>query len=500
MLNQYQKYFKIINIIVFLIFTLVITYVLWWDIYNWDDFVQCFFFDKSLKDIILESDQGKYISWIVMKTVVDGVSFLFHIHPQDNWFGAVFRGFDFALLSFLLAKIFYIKNEKTPVNPVIFLLSFVFVISMVFNVDYSVFYIYNQHFAYVFNVIIFMIILLFFANYYINDKIPKGREIISCTLLAFLMGLSAHFNIILSIGILSVVFVAFFCKNKFKKEILNQKVEKGILFPLYAFLISCFVAFFNPSFLAIGADRLAHYNGFQDAFSEACLFLLEVLKVLFCNRVNLFLIIIGLLIFLIVGFITIKNKDEKIIKTLQLGLGIYLGIIIFLLSLYSCGRTYYDSKSFWLTSPEIHLLVSLFLSIADVIFISTISEKFIKPIPLTLIFLLSNFVIINYTPLFFSTHDFYYLDRRIMYVIEKSALFYANSKTGTTYIPENNFILYDYTDIGFFKKISEYSGCKVNKFVYIPQKEFYKKARKDGLVFTQTELNELKFTSLIKNR
>lgn len=477
-----KKIYLIINIVIALLVIIGITCYLRYDIFQHDDFLQSFFYTKSLKELVLTADHGRYLSWFAMKSVVHGSSILFNVHPQDNVFGNIFRGFDFALLGYLLSCVFYIDKDKKSVNPLIYITGLGALFYYI-SLDFPVLVHYNQHFGYVFNLLFFFPVILLFGKSYINQtKIPVWQGALG----AFLVAISAHFNVITVVGML--FFIAF-CELLRR----NFRVPKDLLTPLKCFIFGLVCYFVNPNFHYIWRTaRMPEEPFFSYAVQNILPFLKDFYTFVIDRNVILFCLII-VAIFLVYKFSKDINKSKRVIS---LALSVVFGVCLFNFSLFACGRTYYGSARFWLCHHDLQFITAMFLIVALAILLSQIKIKWYIPVALILALCLG----FNSLGLWKINYLNSIITRRTFYKIEKTNIFYYLNNSNISYLPQNN-ILEEWLINEKFNVIYK-KNFKLLYKINLPKLEFLNKAdynariKQDGLEFSPEELTTLKFSDL----
>lgn len=478
--ETYKKYL-LINIIISILVIIGIACFLKFDIYEHDDFGQSFFLTNDIKEILLTADHGRYLSWITMKSVVHGLSNLLNIHPQDNVFGNIFRGFVFAVLGYLLSCVFYINKKIKVPNPLIYLS----VLALLFyklpsSMDLLIRY--NQHFGYIFNYLFFLLFILIFGYSYISNT---KLNVIKASVTSFLAGVSAHFNIISICGMSFIFFI-----NKIFKR--NTVIKKDLYVPVISFVIALFCYFLNPNFWEIKADRTPDPNFYSNLLREFVSFSYSYIKCVFIN--NYFLILLIILVILIL--LLKKERTSEITKSINLAIFICFGVFFFNASLFICGRSFYDGHSFWVVHKGLKFITTLFLFTSFAILMSQIKLRF-YPI---IMFVLSGILATSSIGFWKTTYYDSISKRRLMYLIDKTNLFYANKSSGISYLPHNsiieNWIYYD----GWYGKnfYLVYNVHLPKKLIFI-DKNFYKtQIKNDGLHISPQELVYPVFTNLYK--
>ena len=207
---------NILNSIIFIAIIASIAYLLRFDIYEHDDFGQSFLYDSNFWNILRGSDHGRYFSWIYMKFVVTYSFLIQNIHPNMDMFPKIVIGFNIALLSLIISR-FVTAPFKSKLSPLWFFLTFV-VLLKIYQVSPTNIYRYNQHFAYQSNLIWFFLGWGVFSTYIINNTKPLSKDLLRNSFLSFMLGVTAHFNTISSIGVLGVLFCYAFILFAIKEQ------------------------------------------------------------------------------------------------------------------------------------------------------------------------------------------------------------------------------------------------------------------------------------------
>lgn len=492
-----KNVYKIVNILTFFLIVLSITLFLKYDIYEFDDFVQSFFYTYDINTLLAKADHGKYISWFFMKFICHGSSLFLNIHPNENIIPRIVVGLDFALLSYLYASLTKITSRSNYINPLIFLSAFFVSTSLtLLHPDYLMRW--NQHFGYILLFIILLWFMNVFASYFLNDKLPEKKDNVRNNILFFIAGISAYYNVFLLAGLFIFLIIYYSCKQKFnfKSILFDEKflpLRIPILIGIFSFLLVCI----NPNLNLIASARTSNFSlisTFQTYFFE---YTREWLHVMFTVPA---IIVINLSIILLLSIVFIQNR--KITKTMMLSLAIIISSAAFQYLLIFCGKTL-AYQDFWISFPRVYLvhyyfcLIPIFLLLGEAL--KNRKQKYYS-IPFVISFLIFLYLI----PLFKSQFDTSKLIRKEMYMIIKSEMFYTINNYPFAVIPEENIdwdaytfyprkinwcVVYFYRN---YKLIYKQNPIRVK---FVPLTEFIKNAKLDGLNFTEEELIKSDFNN-----
>ena len=469
----------------------------WYDILEIDDIGQPFFKDSSIKELLLTADHGRYISWVIMKLVVDGTSQMFHIHCLDNHFAVFVRGGIFAMSFYLIARCSVLNTKSKYLNPLTYL--FVFVMGMMCYSGLSLSD-YNQNFAYIMNFCLFFPLFFIICRYFLDGQMPSKNDLFKNSFWAFVLGISAHFNFIVMTGVLSFLLLYLFFKSE-KSKFFKNLFKMSTLSPLFFFLTGMVISIFSPHFQSLlnkqrrpDVSRLDFVLGnFNDYF-------LELLKELYHSHQMELQMIFLLTVFSIYYAISQKKNIQK---NLVLVCSLIWGIFIFNLSLIVCGKSM--NGRYWFYHLDLKYITSLFLLVAIVLLFSVLIKELPKWGGWGIFLLLFSILCFHFDYKKYQKYEVQKDEKVRVYEMEKAIIFYSKCGYEDIYYPSNRTLpkhrnstqnWYFHSFRKFIKK--NYDIDLPNKPLReLPQKDFEERAQKDGLVFTQEELNNLDFTELI---
>lgn len=492
-----KNVYKIVNILIFFLIVLSITLFLKYDIYEFDDFVQSFFYTYDINTLLAKADHGKYISWFFMKFICHGSSLFLNIHPNENIIPRIVVGLDFALLSYLYASLTKITSRSNYINPLIFLSAFFVSTSLtLLHPDYLMRW--NQHFGYILMFIILLWFMNVFISYFLNDKLPEKKDNVRNNVLFFITGISAYYNVFLLGGIFIFLITYYYGKGKldFKSILSDEKyspLRTPILIGVFSFLLVCV----NPNLNLIASARTSNFNlisTFQTYFFE---YTREWLHSMFTIPA---IAAINAAILILLVIVRIQNK--KITKTMMLSLTIFAASAIFQYLLIFCGKTL-AYQDFWISFPRVYLihyyfcLIPIFLLLGEAL--KNRKQKYYS-IPFVISFLIFLYLI----PLFKSQFDTSKLIRREMYMIIKSEMFYTINIYPFAVIPEENIDWDAYTFyprkinwcvVYFYKNYKLIYKQNPIRVKFVPLTKFLEISKQNGLIFTEEELKKSDFNN-----
>ncbi len=527
-----MKIKNIINLIIFLIISISIGIYLRYDIYEHDDIWQSFIYTPNLWDIIRTADHGRYFSWIYMKLVVHGSSIIRNIHPDMDIVPKIVTGMNIAILSILIS-LFSSKPYLKKLNP-LYYIAVILSLFIIYTISLTNIYRYNQHFAYQSNLIWFALGWLNISYYFINSKIPETKkELIKNSFLCFMLGVTAHFNTISSIGIIIVLTLFFIIKEKNINFIKN----KQIYIPSIFFIIANILYFSSPHFVSLFAIRgnTNNENPIARAISSIPDFSKNWFKVVFLDNYSNILILMIIISTLLI--ILLSKEKEKKIRVIIISLAIIFGVSFFNYSLILTGKSWlYHGDLKVLT--RIMFLISLSILIGYIFTIDKVKNYKLNYIISSILMLYITYTSFNKI----NTYKWLYSDfnyrRKEWYITEKiyrlyslnnkeailpasreekdgnyfNDILYWSSKnnpidwTGNAYWKYNYPAIYyqDLTrafrhedgNLGLNKKITNDNTQYYVKYYLTNREESFKLYSNMGGIFTKEELKELNFNRL----
>lgn len=440
------------NITIFIAITLSIGFFLRYDIYEHDDFNQAFIYILDLWEILKMADHGRYFSWLYMKLTVHGSSWIQGIHPNSDLFPKFVTGFNIAILSMLISRFITFPYHK-KLSPVWFLSTF-FIILGIYTISLTNIYRYNQHFAYQSNLIWFFLGWGTIVYYFTNGIIPPSKDLLKNSFLAFMLGVTAHFNTIASIGAIGILLIyGIICFGKKTSWKINSifscffRLGRGIAIPLIFFIIGSILYFSAPHFKELLAVRAPAEEG--NRILQALMLLPEFIPqwgmIVFINMSSW--IFMSAMILTSILILRSKSSHHKRIKIIIIAWSIVWGAAFFNASLILSGKSFYGTDQFWLVHSDLKVVTRMmFLAALWILigyFLTLVSSK-INFIISSGILLYSSYTFYSNIPIYEKLYDSLKKARSNWYMTEKLYRFYSLHQQ-TAVLPANS-----YADQRFF--------------------------------------------------
>ena len=271
------------------------------------------------------------------------------------------------------------------------------------------------------------------------------EDLLRNSFLSFMLGVTAHFNTISSIGILGVLFCYAFIIFAIKEQKNINKIFQnfkelgvGIYIPLLTFIIGTVLYFSAPHFQSLLTSR-------SSAEGNRILYTLTLLPefipqwiwhVFIASHARYF---IGPII--ISSLIILRNKTniQKNIRVLVMAWALVIGAGFFNASLILTGKSFYDGVSFWLVHGDLKVLTRMmFLSALWILIgylISLYKDTFIKRYPVKKLHIMFFLLVLLY-PTFKVAEQTLNIDyiknakeyKKTWYITEKIYRFYSLKK------------------------------------------------------------------------
>ena len=381
------------NWLIFIGIVISVGYFIRFDIYENDDFFISFFYTSDWWEIIKSADHGRYFSSVYQKLAVHGSSLLQNIHPNDDFVPKFVIGFNIALLTLFISQ-FSTKPFHKKTSPVMMIIT-ALVLFYLYTISIQNITRYHQHFSYQSNLIFFFFIWGIIGTYFINNTLPPARHLVKNSVLALLLGLSAHFNIFSSIG--SIGFLVIYAVVFFGREedwdfikIINRfkQLGKGIYIPLLFFVIGIVGYFSAPSFqYLLGVRAPDGNNRFLEALRLLPKFIPQWIVTVFIEKSAILLVLsgivgIGVIIWHHIRYgvkeeslvLSLDNKENsgKSIRVVVFALALVVGAAFFNGALVMSGKSYYGQDLFWLVHPDLAVLTRMIFFSAVLILVGYI--------------------------------------------------------------------------------------------------------------------------------
>lgn len=487
---------KVLFWFILILFAVLVAVFLRTDIYTHDDWYQAFFYKKDIVWQFLNADHGRVWSWFVMKFWAHIIPAVFHINPQQNIFGAIIRGINFAILVFLLTG-FYSLGQKNKYNAGILLVNIFVVTALVLGVTQSVLIHYNQHFAYLFNYLIFLVIWFVWYGEFLQDKFCNGNHKIRDAFFAFILAFCGHFVNIPSLVMLFGLFIykSITTDRNYFKSFKNTTFQMlPIILP---FIVALLIHFNLPGFTLIRAARLPQEPILTFIVSN----FFEYTKLLFnAFFIRKYAIVFNVLIILSFISFCFQNKKDKG-KYIFIAFCLLISEIIFQYSLIACGTTYYAGKLYWIESRELMFFVRLnYLLILNVLKWGYLF-KYNKYVTSTVLILLFVIFCTNYTEIKIRNDIYEYktnIQRKTIYKIQKLYRYY-DLKQEKVSVPLKYMLTLDFE----LNPVWEYAGVEQNcALVFKSTRKLNiinKNLINENEIFSKEELENIDFQKLYDN-
>lgn len=320
-----------------------------------DFFFLRYFTDESYFDCLkfnIGHGNGS-LGYFIFKFLSFGLPNLLSIHPNDyisNHFGII-KGIFTCLGLFIIAKfgVFYNKSKTIFVFLYLFLALYFFCESFSSHIIYV-----NYNYCRYFFTIIFYGYFLFFLykqfikeiDYNCNKK-AYITQLLSACICGYAAGASNEINFFSSVSLIILLFLY----NVFTKE----KLSLGFILPVLCTVIStcCFV--FEPGFKEITSERgMSNINITIEGIKEfSCLYF----DIVFKQELIYWLIFI--IFFIIASYFAIKKHK---IKQIVFPSFLLFSILLVMYSLILCGKTFCDDF-YWITHINVIFLYRMLIII-----------------------------------------------------------------------------------------------------------------------------------------
>lgn len=403
--------------------------------YSNDDWWACFFLSKNLYQNFLSSDQGLVWSWFAGKIVTHAIPTWLHIHPQQNILLGILKGINFAVYILILSLFFNAGSKKIP-KPLVVLVNTLLIFSIIFTYDKLLLFHVNQHYKYIFNLIIGTSIWFVWINEFLNNEFLTGKKIVRDSVFAILLAFAGHLVNIPTCFLFSVLFTCEVLKSENRPE--NLKRLLRIVMPMGIIYIAFLLIYINlPGFTYSRAERIPQTSIFIYSVTHLISFTKEFILHIFSSKY-----IYGLLIITIAGLTgLIFNRKRIDYKYIVVALSIFFANFAFQYLLITCGTTFYDGKSYWFASEELTATFLFYLILdCNIIYgclFGLIDKKAYKTAMIVICFITIN-IIYPINTVYNNIQEFYekeLIQREAIYKINKICRYYA-LKDDVIYIPE----------------------------------------------------------------
>lgn len=468
------------------------------------------------KYIFLTPEHGRFLQSIQMKTFCYWLPSLFNVHPNAlSLIHSAIISINITAVCFISTLYGYIGRKKTKLVSLFAFGTFIFYVKLLMEGDIvQEIRLLSFNFAYVFGLLMFLAFWLIFGEIIFSNKELSQKNIILCSIFAFLASLNDTYSYI---GVITIFSAFCFVSYKIFKQI---KEKHNFWEPIKAFCKK-YIGYITILLTYLIGSTITILTTFEDSTTRFCD---ENFAYTFSNFFKLFLpqftqacilqhliLVIPLIILAIVIFFTSKNREKILVPTSCL----LIGVLGFFLMLFFGGtEKFYEAGKFWVWRSDLQTtLIMIFLSVDFALFGFLFSETKHPKILKTIagILLCSTIALV---PNFASKYKFNINQnkpaKQQMYMSEKIYLFYAYKKE-TAILPisslkhyiASNFYLFTYFyDNGEIPESinGEYSDTDILEIPNYPNREEYKRIEQKtkNLTFSQTWFRNVYIDAIYK--
>ena len=354
---------NIFFIVTFCIITFSIAFILRYDVISGDDIALGFFRTYTFGEIS-GCDHARYLS-IIQQRFVSTIAYLFNIHPNSlaNTLGALIRGFDIALMCFILSMFLYKERERTIYTPILMFVIFIFYIQQIFTHTHDEIFYFNFHFGYLFGTILYFTFLYMVGYILLKKDNLSFFNLIILSIIAFLTSINDTFaitGIIFIVLITSILFISYLFQKNDNSNIFIKflKNNKKILF--------IFIIYSIGAILSIRGMLNSNIANFIDNNQNSSFFIywFVMLKKFIPQYANEIIVRHwqSLTTILILFILIVKSNIENKKQYLAYALCILLSVHLFMFSLISGGTdTFYEKGKFWISHNDLQLFYNMTL-------------------------------------------------------------------------------------------------------------------------------------------
>lgn len=444
----------------------------------------------------LEAQQGRYLSTFISTLLNYRAPFFFNIHPND--FQPVYTtpviAFVVCLIVFLFTNTLFLFNKsKNIFLKIEFIISYLILFLLIYN-NYIAPYIFIHEttifFEYPFSIIFYVL----FSNIIFKNVIDNVIEykfswkLLCFFILVFLSGFTVeivHFPILLFLTALYFKHIIKNGKKLFSVEIKSKTVVYTLTYLIYIIAIVLYHSsrgVEHHPFLIL--ELKYYYQIFKDGFLMSCFFVKNYLLLLFAfilifkyKKINLTVINIQTFSTILVFFLTIFRGGDEL---LQSGQGF--------------ANNFFSDK--YIVTLYLELLYIILFNIAYLFNKYNIKLKYeIIPLIIILIINYNDIEIKNYLDNIYERRNFLYQQKKITYETEKIAVTFLDENSEILVLPQKYYENCNY--ISHSVCFESYYQFIYPKFESLKEVKFDENLNYDYL-FTQKELEELKFENLYK--
>ncbi len=327
------------------------SYALVFDDYNFS----CYLHNERLfAPLVPYKHGGGYIGYLLSKMLSFYIPVKLGIHPCDFYFHSVLRACFACIIFFLISKFICIYFKSAKLQSLAYTFISLYFLYLAFKYSPLIIGVNYNYYRYVFSLIFFCPFIGFLYKNLISNRKISVKQLFLYSLCALECGFASEIEFVS----LSVLFVLIFLYNIIFKHNKTFKfnLNKSFYIPFFTFCFAvlCFTG-------SNGFQKVAKSRGIGSVVMTKDL-ITDFLSQFYDLYISDFKIywILCLIIF-ISAFISAYKRKE--IKKIIFPFFLTVSIIISILSLVFCGRTYYNHTDFWLVHTQIRTLYGILLLI-----------------------------------------------------------------------------------------------------------------------------------------
>ena len=445
-----------------------------------------------------EPEHGRFFSTFVSSLFAQRLPEFFKIHPCDfRIYASIFKAFCVVLLCVLFSFSAFVFSKK-KINEIFFSPSFIIIYLTVFLCLFNGNFYFADYFNRYLNVLENMVFfeypmsmltyIPFFCIifYSVINKKMDHKHFICLIPLTFLVGLTIEMQ---NIPIMmSLTFIMIYL------SVLRIKRRNIADFKKYILIYLIFVVSFICYYLHPADSQINYPNGFESYFKEDFAIFYKLFCNLFLYNIRQLLIPLSLIYILILFYTENKNNTVKFVAFSVINI---LSLYIYLFSSFFMGeefeKIFYFQNEKWFLPVKLVLLFYLILAAGYFLYNNKIISKYASTVKIILCLTLLAFFHQNLVTEYFDNINKERSDlkafREQMYKSEKYAM---EQKSVTLCLPakfEDLCLYYDSCYPHYFENV--HPPLKVEKIIFTDDYKY-------GNIFTEEELEKLRFTDLYK--
>ena len=271
---------------------------------------------------------------------------------QQNIILGLVKGLNFALIIYFFSRFFRLSKKTIP-NPIIIIFNTIMFFSIVFLEDPLQITVVNQHFKYIFNLVVGFSIWTIWYREFLNNEFLQNKHILRDHFFIAILALCGHLvSIPTIIMFMSLcLYMIFSSKNYFCnfKQIVYKVTTMALIFG--SLVIVCINL---PGFVRIRQSRVPESSILNYSITHFVDFSVKFFEHITSSPYEYMLLIVTMIGFILLIIFRKKGAAEYLV----IFGGIFVANFVFQYALLTCGTTYYDKKSYWFIS---HQLTSTFM-------------------------------------------------------------------------------------------------------------------------------------------